>query len=186
MKIGSVGAELFHADWQTDRHDEGDRRFSQSCEKRLKKRMDVFLHVGGWETRSLILVDKLLLIFAISPYPICLGNASVTSVVEYLCFCLNVTNTIEFHSLDVMGPNLSLHLQFSEDFTQCCKHLVFQNVSCWTNLQGLHERVLLITVNILKTKRRLLYLTLRRLMSYIYGAPILDVSRSHTTTQHSR
>ena len=29
-------------------------------------------------------------------------------------------------------------------------------------------------------------LTLRRLMSYIYGAPILDISRSHTTTQHSR
>jgi len=31
-----------------------------------------------------------------------------------------------------------------------------------------------------------MHLTLRRLMSYIYGAPILDVSRSHTTTQHSR
>jgi hypothetical protein len=30
------------------------------------------------------------------------------------------------------------------------------------------------------------FLTRRRLMSYIYGAPILDVSRSHTTTQHSR
>ena len=29
-------------------------------------------------------------------------------------------------------------------------------------------------------------LTLRLLMSCIYGAPILDVSRSHTTTQHSR
>ena len=29
-------------------------------------------------------------------------------------------------------------------------------------------------------------LTLRLLMSYVYGAPILDVSRSHTTTQHSR
>ena len=29
-------------------------------------------------------------------------------------------------------------------------------------------------------------LTLRLVMSYIYGAPILDVSRSHTTTQHSR
>jgi len=29
-------------------------------------------------------------------------------------------------------------------------------------------------------------LTFSRLMSYIYGAPILDVSRSHTTTQHSR
>ena len=29
-------------------------------------------------------------------------------------------------------------------------------------------------------------LTFRRLMLYIYGAPILDVSRSHTTTYHSR
>jgi len=33
---------------------------------------------------------------------------------------------------------------------------------------------------------RVKLLTLRRLMSCIYGAPILDVSRSHTTTQHSR
>ena len=37
-------------------------------------------------------------------------------------------------------------------------------------------------INHIKAQR----LTLRRLMSYIYGAPILDVSRSHTTTQHSR
>ena len=33
---------------------------------------------------------------------------------------------------------------------------------------------------------RVKLLTFRRLMSYIYGAPILEVSRSHTTTQHSR
>ena len=33
---------------------------------------------------------------------------------------------------------------------------------------------------------RVKLLTFRRLMSYMYGAPILDVSRSHTTTQHSR
>jgi hypothetical protein len=31
-----------------------------------------------------------------------------------------------------------------------------------------------------------LLLTLRRLMSYTYGASNLDVSRSHTTTHHSR
>ena len=31
-----------------------------------------------------------------------------------------------------------------------------------------------------------LTLTLRSLTLYIYGAPILHVSRSHTTTQHSR
>jgi len=29
-------------------------------------------------------------------------------------------------------------------------------------------------------------LTLRLLRSYIYGAPILDVSRSYTTTHHTR
>jgi len=33
---------------------------------------------------------------------------------------------------------------------------------------------------------RVKLLTIILLMSYIYGAPILDVSRSHTTTQHGR
>ena len=37
-----------------------------------------------------------------------------------------------------------------------------------------------------KMEKTRIILNLRRLMSYIYGAPILDVSRSHTTTQHSR
>jgi len=36
------------------------------------------------------------------------------------------------------------------------------------------------------SKIRVKLLTFRLLMSYIHGAPILDVSRSHTTTQHSR
>jgi len=40
--------------------------------------------------------------------------------------------------------------------------------------------------NLLSSSLLFINLTLRRLMSYIYGAPILDVSRSHTTTQHSR
>jgi len=40
--------------------------------------------------------------------------------------------------------------------------------------------------NLLSSRLLSKNLTLRRLMSYIYGAPILDVSRSHTTTQHSR
>ena len=33
---------------------------------------------------------------------------------------------------------------------------------------------------------RVKLLTFRLLMSHIYAAPIIDVSRSHTTTQHSR
>ena len=32
MKIHPVGAELFHADVQTDRHDEANSCFSQFCE----------------------------------------------------------------------------------------------------------------------------------------------------------
>ena len=36
------------------------------------------------------------------------------------------------------------------------------------------------------SKIRIKLLTFRLLMSYVYGAPILDVSRSHTTSQHSR
>jgi hypothetical protein len=33
MKFRPVGAELFHADGQTDRHDEANSRFSQLCER---------------------------------------------------------------------------------------------------------------------------------------------------------
>jgi len=32
MKICSMGAELFHADGRTDRHDEANIHFSQFCE----------------------------------------------------------------------------------------------------------------------------------------------------------
>jgi hypothetical protein len=33
MKIRPVGAEMFHADGRTDRHDETNSRFSQFCER---------------------------------------------------------------------------------------------------------------------------------------------------------
>jgi len=50
----------------------------------------------------------------------------------------------------------------------------------------LREWMLPWTIWFFGSQLNLPYLTLRLLMSYIYGAPILDVSRSHTTTQHSR
>jgi len=53
--------------------------------------------------------------------------------------------------------------------------------SVWTP-RLLHHRIILSQRLRIKTS----CLTLRLLMSYTYGAPILDVSRSHTTTQHSR
>jgi len=36
MKIRQLGAELFHADGRTDRHDEANSRFSPFCESALK------------------------------------------------------------------------------------------------------------------------------------------------------
>ena len=64
-------------------------------------------------------------------------------------------------------------------------------VTCWNTSNSAsdrrnrgHQNVVFILDVQLPTS--LFLLTLRWLMSYIYGAPILDVSRSHTTTQHSR
>ena len=37
MKIRPVAAELFHAGGNTDRHDEANSRFTQFCERALKK-----------------------------------------------------------------------------------------------------------------------------------------------------
>jgi hypothetical protein len=39
MKIRPVGAELFHADGQTNGHDEANSRFSQFCESSLKMKL---------------------------------------------------------------------------------------------------------------------------------------------------
>jgi hypothetical protein len=39
MKVRPAGAELFHADRQTDKHDEANTRLSQFCEKARKIRL---------------------------------------------------------------------------------------------------------------------------------------------------
>jgi len=62
---------------------------------------------------------------------------------------------------------------FSSPVTKCVQYLGQREHKIQRSVQD---------VRILLCKN----LTLRRLMSYLYGAPILDVSRSHTTTQHSR
>ena len=53
-------------------------------------------------------------------------------------------------------------------------------------LNPIYYLLALLAHNFLHVSRiRVKSLTLRLLMSYIYGAPILDVSRSHTTMQNS-
>jgi len=86
----------------------------------------------------LILVDKLLLIFKISPYSICFGNAAVTSVVEYLCFCLYVANAIDFHSLDVMGPKFISPLLFLGRFHTVLQTPCFIEGLMLNKAAGLH------------------------------------------------
>jgi len=43
--IRLMGSKLFHADGRTDRHDEANSRFSQSCERACKL---VFEFSAGW------------------------------------------------------------------------------------------------------------------------------------------
>jgi len=45
MEISPVGAEFFHADGRTDRHDGTNNRFSQFCEKKTQKN-DAVQHFG--------------------------------------------------------------------------------------------------------------------------------------------
>jgi len=83
------------------------------------------------------------------------------------------------------GPHSFKFLCFSMYFLCCSMNFcVVLCTVCFVSFP-----VLLVCICVLNYCHRVatqLQLTLKRLMSYIYGAPILDVSRSHTTTQHSR
>ena len=77
-------------------------------------------------------------------------------------------------------PTLRAWIRFCEYFLHVNPLTPELNpVCCLLALLGAHH---FLHVSRIKVKS----LTLRLLMSYIYGAPILDVSRSHITTQHSR
>ena len=75
-------------------------------------------------------------------------------------------------------------------FKKTSKVTIIMPVHCicvvFTNYFDVHESVHRDIITKATNEMQLYRLTLRRLMSYIYGALILDVSRSHTTTQHSR
>ena len=79
--------------------------------------------------------------------------------------------------------------------SSCIIHLSFYLLTknCWhfnplnPELNPICCLLALLAHHILHVSRiKVKSLNLRLLMSYIYGAPILDVSRSHTTTHHSR
>ena len=110
---------------------------------------------------------------------------------------------VYFYSLHVSGSHVSIIRRINCINTSCISHSVQMTVWC----PGLDESHPNLHINPLNPKLnpiccllallgayhflhvsriRVKLLTFRRLMSYIHEAPILDVSRSHTTTQHSR
>ena len=69
--------------------------------------------------------------------------------------------------------------------------ILIDNTLCANSAHTIHKIFYILYVHLLVyiinySGVRDVKLTLRSLTLYIYGAPILDVSRSHTTTQHSR
>ena len=90
-------------------------------------------------------------------------------------------NTQGMPRLKILIGSVSLNINMTGQYQQECSHITFSKASkynsafCPTPIP-IYSTAIIVQCN----------LTLRRLMSCIYGAPILDVSRSHTTTQHSR
>ena len=99
---------------------------------------------------------------------------SLIIIAQELQFILSIPTSTQFSSAFKMGPTLRLSRNLfnplNAELSPICYLLA---------LLGAHHFLHV-------SRIRIKSLTLRQLMLYIYGAPILDVSRSHTTTHHSR
>ena len=148
VKIRPLGAELFHADRQTDRqtdrHDAANSRFSQFCQ-RAKKAFSRF--------HDLVHVQSLL--NSIRLHSIQLRHKDEPT------FAYSVW-------LNPLNAELTLN-PLKPEWNPICYLLALLRAHHFLHVSRIRVKLL----------------TFSLLMSYIYGAPILDVSRSHTTTQHS-
>ena len=107
------------------------------------------------------------------------------SIIQYgIIFWGNSTNSVKIFTLQKKIFRIMVDAQPRTSCISLFKQLEILPVPCQYILQ------LWTSLSIIKKFFKQIHLhttlTLRWLMSYIYGAPILDVSRSHTTTQHSR
>jgi len=97
------------------------------------------------------------------------GNKTLYKTATASCYTLQRFNTIHFSN------NYIIFTKFNSGIE-----------SCECNILVVGRKMYKVKSANAQQTRTVYNLTLRRLMSYIYGAPILDVSRSHTTTQYSR
>ena len=117
------------------------------------------------------------------------GNTCITFTFHYRQVYYNTSDT-SLKGRNYVFPQCTLHnFKGKQRVSSCWARDSICSVekngvtsSCFV----LHYKACILAPSVKQLKYAYLMLTLRRLMSYIYGAPILDVSRSHTTTQHSR
>ena len=101
---------------------------------------------------------------------------------------------VGFPRRDLLHPTKELRRVTADVslYSRVMLHTLFVNIRCFNPLNPelnpiCYLLALLGAHHFLRVSRLgVKLLTFRLLMSYIYGAPILDVSRSHTTTRHSR
>ena len=174
MKVRSVGADLFHADGQTD--------VTKLIVTILKfanvPNTDVYprLHFTQcWPIDSVgILAGLTELAFTLP---------SLQSLIYFFIYhrtCGKYSYYSHWFVLTISVQVQLKHRYFTVAFVQVISRCIFSLLISETTAYTLQKT----HCHFFFTKTS--PLTLRRLMSYIYGAPILDVSRSHTTTQHSR
>jgi len=128
-------------------------------------------------------------------------NDSITIRKDDICDLLGYYVAYSHNSFPTFRDNLSVPTSMIKKFPGAHRHCLLRGGSLKSRtskvvltVNGETREIIWVcfimiitnTWNILPYYQRQFVLTLRRLMSYIYGAPILDVSRSHTTTQHIR
>jgi len=101
---------------------------------------------------------------------------------------LNLCKTSIMKFITRNSSHSTLHIGYKEKYLEEAVNTKFLGLQCdnHVNFKKHIEQIIRKVRAACHALSRWTVLTLRRLTSYIYGAPILDVSRSHTTTQHSR
>jgi len=124
------------------------------------------------------------------------GHAADDNIIGRRRFACWVTKTVDTHSEYVILIAVPRQQWLRERHSMLrCTHIPLLVCRLYDSrinplnpeLNPIYYLLALLAHHFLHVSRiRVKSLTIKLLMLYIYGAPILDVSRSHTTTQHSR
>jgi hypothetical protein len=115
------------------------------------------------------------------------NDSEVVKTEVMLIILISVTLKFPSYSLSIHYAEVTSDLSFLSYFICLCFSVLPPINPLNPELNLVCYLLALLACHFLHISRiRVKSLTLRLVMSYIYGAPILDVSRSHTMTQHGR